>query len=29
MEDHRVDCLDGMDDGDLEEGVGDMGFEPK
>ena len=28
MEDHRVDCHDGMDNGDLEEGVGDMGFDP-
>ena len=28
MEDHRVDCHDGVDNGDLEEGVGDMGFDP-
>ena len=28
MEDHRVVCFDGMDDSDLEGGVGDMGFDP-
>ena len=28
MEDHRVDCSDGMDGGDLEDGVGDVGFDP-
>ena len=28
MEDHRVDCHDGMDNSDLEEGAGDMGFNP-
>ena len=27
MEDHRVDCPDGTDNGDLEEGAGDMGFD--
>ena len=27
VEDHRVDCHDGMDNGDLEEGAGDMGFD--
>ena len=27
MEDHRVDCLDGTDNGDLEEGAGEMGFD--
>ena len=27
VEDHRVDCPDGMDCGDLEDGVGDMGFD--
>ena len=26
MEDHRVNCHDGMDDSNLEKGVGDMGF---
>ena len=26
MEDHRVGCHDGMDNSNLEEGVGDMGF---
>ena len=28
MEDHRVDCPDVMDGGDLEDGVGDVGFDP-
>ena len=28
MEDHRVDCPDGMDGGNLEDGVGDVGFDP-
>ena len=28
MEDHRADCHDGMDSGNLEEGAGDMGFDP-
>ena len=28
MEDHRVDCPDGMDGGNLEDGAGDMGFDP-
>ena len=27
MEDHRVNCPDGMDDGNLEDGAGDMGFD--
>ena len=27
MEDHRVDCHNGTDNGNLEEGVGDMGFD--
>ena len=27
MEDHRVDCPDGTNDGDLEEGAGDLGFD--
>ena len=26
MEDHRVNCLDGTDDSNLEDGVGDMGL---
>ena len=28
MEDHTVDCPDGMDGSNLEDGVGDMGFDP-
>ena len=28
MEDHRVNCPDGMDNSDLEEGAGDKGFDP-
>ena len=28
MEDHRVDCPDAMNDGDLDDGVGDVGFDP-
>ena len=27
VEDHRVNCPDGMDGGDLDDGVGDMGFD--
>ena len=27
-EDHRVNCPDGMDNSNLEDGVGDMGFDP-
>ena len=27
VEDHRVDCPDGMDGSNLEDGVGDMGFD--
>ena len=28
MEDHRVDCPDGTDNSNLEEGPGDLGFDP-
>ena len=28
MEDHRVDCPDAMNNGDLDDGFGDMGFDP-
>ena len=28
VEDHRVNCPDGTDDSDLEDGAGDMGFDP-
>ena len=28
MEDHRVDCPDGTNDSNLEEGAGDLGFDP-
>ena len=28
MEDHRVNCPDGMDGSNLEDGVGDVGFDP-
>ena len=28
VEDHRVNCPDGMDGSDLEDGVGDVGFDP-
>ena len=28
MEDHRVNCPDGMDGSNLEDGVGDGGFDP-
>ena len=28
MEDHRVNCPDGTDGSDLEDGVGDVGFDP-
>ena len=27
IEDHRVDCADGMDSSDLDDGVGDVGFD--
>ena len=28
IEDHRVNCPDGMDGGNLDNGVGDVGFDP-
>ena len=28
IEDHRVNCPDGTEGGDLDDGVGDMGFDP-
>ena len=28
VEDHKVHCPDGMDSGDLDDGVGDVGFDP-
>ena len=28
VEDHRVNCPDGMDNGNLDDGVGDIGFDP-